>query len=161
MCRYILTFFQLLYPLSPNVLRLCKDVQRPLIVNDLQQKWKKKIPNTCFCQRCLLFEDIGWFSIPRVTSSENIYDTRIYCVTKGDSVIIFTVVQDRNSQTLLVLAVFFFAKCQTDTFSCYLATRQGSMKKFAKADTCTVTENPQFIWVWEMVSLLNNGLSHY
>ena len=41
-CTHILTFFQLLYPLIPDVFALCKDVQRPLIINDLRREWKSQ-----------------------------------------------------------------------------------------------------------------------
>lgn len=65
----ILTFFQLLYPLSTNILTLCKNVQRPLVIHDLWQKGKRK--SRLFLSK-LLFEDIMWYSVSSVTSSEDI-----------------------------------------------------------------------------------------
>lgn len=68
-CMHRLTFFQLLYPLSTNILSLCKNVQRPLVIHDLWQKGKRK--SQLFLSK-LLFEDIMWCSVSSVTSSEDI-----------------------------------------------------------------------------------------
>lgn len=39
---HVLTFFQLLYPLSTNILILCKNVQWPLVIHNLWQKGNRK-----------------------------------------------------------------------------------------------------------------------